>query len=173
MWTNNLQTDSPQITIHCRSQNIIYACRTIQKRTQRHAPEYVIFIVFERQKWLHERASLLPYTHIGCLLYVYDPNLIPLFLHLSVLWLQSPAQMLYELIGIRSLRGMVNDRRTRQQSDRILCRAILTTTDHTFSTSGSIWAQSLLSRRLNPGPSTSFFELKIRLQKIVLLTDAV
>ena len=29
--------------------------------------EYVILIAFPRQQWLHERASLLPYTYTACL----------------------------------------------------------------------------------------------------------
>ena len=38
----------------------------ITKATGTHS-EYVIFIAFPLQKWLHERASMLPYTYIACL----------------------------------------------------------------------------------------------------------
>ena len=31
--------------------------------------EYVIFMVFPQQRWLQERASMLLYTYIACLLY--------------------------------------------------------------------------------------------------------
>jgi hypothetical protein len=29
--------------------------------------EYVMIVAFPRQQWLHERAPLLPYAHIACL----------------------------------------------------------------------------------------------------------
>ena len=38
----------------------------IPKATNTH-PEYVILIAFPLQQWLHERASLLRYTYISCL----------------------------------------------------------------------------------------------------------
>jgi hypothetical protein len=38
----------------------------ITKATDTHS-EYVIFIAFPRQQWLHERASILRYTYIACL----------------------------------------------------------------------------------------------------------
>jgi len=31
--------------------------------------EYVTFIVFPLQQWLHERAAMLRYTYIACLVY--------------------------------------------------------------------------------------------------------
>jgi len=37
----------------------------IPKATNTHS-EYVIFIVFPLQQWLHERASMLRYTSIAC-----------------------------------------------------------------------------------------------------------
>jgi hypothetical protein len=38
----------------------------ITKATDRHS-EYVILIAFRRQQWLRERASMLRYTYIVCL----------------------------------------------------------------------------------------------------------
>ena len=34
--------------------------------------EYVILIVFARQQWLHEHASVLRYTYIACLIVTYN-----------------------------------------------------------------------------------------------------
>jgi hypothetical protein len=42
-----------------------FACR-ITKATDTHS-EYVIFIVFSRQQWLRERASMLRYTYVASL----------------------------------------------------------------------------------------------------------
>jgi len=42
------------------------ACR-IPKATNTHS-EYVIRIAFSQQQWLYERASVLRYTYIACLL---------------------------------------------------------------------------------------------------------
>ena len=38
----------------------------IRKATNTHS-EYVILIAFSLQQWLHERASVLRYTYIGCI----------------------------------------------------------------------------------------------------------
>jgi len=38
----------------------------IPKATDTHL-EYVILIVFQLQQWLHERASMLRYTYIACI----------------------------------------------------------------------------------------------------------
>ena len=38
----------------------------VTKATNTHS-ENVIFIAFPLQQWLHERASLLRYTYIGCI----------------------------------------------------------------------------------------------------------
>jgi hypothetical protein len=49
--------------------NIIWRMRIacwIPNATDTHS-QYVILIVFPPQQWLHERASLLRCTHIGCL----------------------------------------------------------------------------------------------------------
>ena len=40
----------------------------IPKATYRHS-EYVILIAFPLQQWLHERASVLRYTNIACLVF--------------------------------------------------------------------------------------------------------
>jgi len=45
------------------------ACR-IPKATNTHSP-YVIITALPQQQWLHERASLLRYTYIACLVLVY------------------------------------------------------------------------------------------------------
>jgi hypothetical protein len=45
-----------------------FAC-WITKATDTHS-EYVIFIAFSRQQWLRERASMLHYTYIACLVIV-------------------------------------------------------------------------------------------------------
>jgi hypothetical protein len=49
-----------------------FAC-WITKATGTHSG-YVILIAFPRQQWLHERASVLHYTYIACL--VLDHNLV-------------------------------------------------------------------------------------------------
>jgi len=41
----------------------------IPKATNTH-PEYIIHIAFPKQQWLRERASMLRYTHIACLVYI-------------------------------------------------------------------------------------------------------
>ena len=40
--------------------------------------EYVILIAFTLQKWLHERASVLRYTYIACLVFRLLQMLIPI-----------------------------------------------------------------------------------------------
>jgi hypothetical protein len=47
----------------------------ITKTIETHS-EYVILIVFPLQQWLHERASLLRYTYIACLVYVRNSYVI-------------------------------------------------------------------------------------------------
>ena len=56
MWNNIVGLDTPQMTIR----RVGITC-WIPKATNTHK-EYVILIAFPRQQWLHERASLLPYT---------------------------------------------------------------------------------------------------------------
>jgi len=60
--TNMVQADRPQMRIwHVR-----IAC-WITKATNTHS-EYVVFVAFPPKQWLHERASMLRYTYIVCLL---------------------------------------------------------------------------------------------------------
>jgi hypothetical protein len=52
-----------------RTQMAIWRMRIacwIPKATNTHS-EYVILIAFPLQQWLHERASVLRYTYIGCI----------------------------------------------------------------------------------------------------------
>jgi hypothetical protein len=61
MWKNVLELGGPQMTIWRTD----IAC-SIPKATNTHL-EYVILITFPLQKWLHERASMLCYSYIVCL----------------------------------------------------------------------------------------------------------
>jgi len=60
----------------------------INKATYTHS-EYVTFIPFPLQQWLHERCSVLRYTYMACLVYCSLDYLTTLFqlirLHLSLL----------------------------------------------------------------------------------------
>jgi len=58
---NTLKPIRPQMTIW-RMRNACW----ITKATNAHS-EYVIFIYFPLQQWLHERASVLRYAYIACL----------------------------------------------------------------------------------------------------------
>jgi hypothetical protein len=61
MWKNMVQLDRLQMTMwHFR-----VAC-WIPKGTNTHS-EYVALIVFPLQKWLRERALMIPNAHIACL----------------------------------------------------------------------------------------------------------
>jgi len=61
VWKNTVEPGRPQMTIwHMR-----LAC-WIPKGTNTHS-EYVTVIVFPVQQWLHERASVLYYAYIACL----------------------------------------------------------------------------------------------------------
>ena len=59
---NILELDRPQITIW----RMCIAC-WIPKSTNT-LLEYVILIAFPQQQWLHERASVLRYVYITCLI---------------------------------------------------------------------------------------------------------
>jgi hypothetical protein len=61
MWKNIVEWGRPQMTIW----RIPIACR-ITKATNTHS-EYVIFIAFPLQQWLHEHVLMLCYTYIACL----------------------------------------------------------------------------------------------------------
>jgi hypothetical protein len=39
--------------------------------THTHTEKYVILIAFPRQQWFHERASVLRYTYIACLVWYF------------------------------------------------------------------------------------------------------
>jgi len=49
--------------------------RRIKKATNTHSA-YVILIAFPLQQWLRERASILRYTYIACLVYMFHCHLI-------------------------------------------------------------------------------------------------
>ena len=55
-----------QATDDNRIRRMRYACR-ITKATDTHS-QYVILTAFPLQQWLRERASILRYTYIACLL---------------------------------------------------------------------------------------------------------
>jgi len=61
MWENIVERGRPQMTIWRMR---IACCAT--KAINTHS-EYVIFIAFLLQQWLHERASMLRYTYVACL----------------------------------------------------------------------------------------------------------
>jgi hypothetical protein len=61
MWKNIAELDRPQMAI----KHMCIAC-LITKATNTHS-EHVILIAFPLQQWLHERASMLRYTYIDCL----------------------------------------------------------------------------------------------------------
>jgi hypothetical protein len=61
MWKNIVERGMQQMTIWCMR----IAC-WIPKPTNTHS-EYVILIAFPLHKWLQERALMLCYTHIACL----------------------------------------------------------------------------------------------------------
>jgi hypothetical protein len=60
MWKSIVQLDGQQWTIW----RMRIAC-WIPKATSTHS-EYVMLIAFPLQLWLHERASMLRYTYIAC-----------------------------------------------------------------------------------------------------------
>ena len=64
MWKHIVEWDRPQMKI--RRMRVALG---IPKATDRHS-EYVIIIAFPLQQRLHERASMLRYTYIACLVLV-------------------------------------------------------------------------------------------------------
>jgi len=60
-WKNIVGPDRPLMTIW-RMLTAWWVARTADTHS-----EYVIPIAFLQQKWLHERASMLRYTYIACL----------------------------------------------------------------------------------------------------------
>jgi len=63
----------------------------IPKATNTHL-EYAIFIVFPLWQWLHERVSLLRYTHLHCSSYY-------IFLLFSRMWCLLVSDMIIRVIG--------------------------------------------------------------------------
>jgi len=86
MWKNIVQPDRPQMTI----QHMHFAC-WIPKATDTHS-EYVIFIAFPPQQWLHEHASMLPYTHTVCIVTCY------LLYAVSARWSGFPSSRIFRMI---------------------------------------------------------------------------
>jgi hypothetical protein len=83
LWKTIVERGRPQMTIwHMR-----IAC-WIPRATNTHT-EYVIFIVFTLPQWLRERASMLRYTYITCL--VITPSIKSDTLLLLLLWIFFPA----------------------------------------------------------------------------------
>jgi hypothetical protein len=62
MWKNIVERDRPQMTTW-RMRNACWIPKATNTQT-----EYVILIAFPMQQWLHERASVLRYTHIARLI---------------------------------------------------------------------------------------------------------
>ena len=62
IWKNMVQSYKPRITIQYGACALHAGYLRLQTHTQN-----VILIAFLLQNWLHERASLLRYTHIACL----------------------------------------------------------------------------------------------------------
>jgi hypothetical protein len=62
-WKNVVERGRPQMTIWRMR---IACCTRIPKATSTHS-EYEILISFPLQQWLYERASLLRYSYITCL----------------------------------------------------------------------------------------------------------
>jgi len=60
MWKNTVEPDRLQMAIW----SMRYACCT-PNATNTHL-EYVTFITFPLEQWLHERAVFLRYRHIAC-----------------------------------------------------------------------------------------------------------
>ena len=69
MWKNIVQPDRPQMKIW----RMRIAC-WIPKATNTHS-EYVILIAFRPQQWLHECASMLRYTHIACVVKIWQERI--------------------------------------------------------------------------------------------------
>jgi hypothetical protein len=73
MWKNPVMPGRPQMT----TWRVRIAC-WITKATSTHSA-YLILFALPLQQWLHERASVLRYTYIACLVrFFYTPLLCPL-----------------------------------------------------------------------------------------------
>jgi len=66
MWENNVEQDRPRLTIwHMR----IACWKPMATRTY---SEHVVLFAFRHLQWFHERASVLRYTYIACLVVSYS-----------------------------------------------------------------------------------------------------
>jgi hypothetical protein len=61
IWKNMVELGRSQMKIW----RMRYACWVHKAKDTR--SQYVIFVTFPPQQWLHERASLLPYMYIACI----------------------------------------------------------------------------------------------------------
>jgi len=75
MWKNIVERYRPQMTIW----HMGFAC-WIPNATNTHS-QYVILIAFTLQHWLYERASMLGYMYIDCLV-IYSKHVYSLLLWL-------------------------------------------------------------------------------------------
>jgi hypothetical protein len=66
MWKNIWQAGRPQMTIRCMG-----IAFWIPKATNTQW-DYVVFIAFPPENWLRESASVLSYTYIACLVYIFS-----------------------------------------------------------------------------------------------------
>jgi hypothetical protein len=91
LWKDFVKAGRPQITIW----RMRIAC-WIPKATDTHS-EYVILVAFPLQQWLHERASVLRYTFIGCIVTHYI---------FTLLHIDSIVKYTVEVNYIRDLTGL-------------------------------------------------------------------
>jgi hypothetical protein len=83
MWKNILERGRPQMTIW----RMRIEC-WITRATNTHS-QYVILIAFPLQQWLRERASILRYTYVACLVNIpYSelaiPHIIQVTAHVTI-----------------------------------------------------------------------------------------
>jgi hypothetical protein len=108
MWRSNVEPERPWMPVWC----ICISC-WIYMATNTHS-EYVIFIVFPLQQWLHEHALILCYMYIACLvlncIYVYIAVLKfkPSEPHCQNLRSDIAALFLSSLLVIKSVQTGVN-----------------------------------------------------------------
>jgi hypothetical protein len=71
MSKNIVETEAPKMTSQYGLYTLhtglarLYAC--MRMHTHTHTQQYVILIAFPQQQWFRERASMLRYTYIACL----------------------------------------------------------------------------------------------------------
>ena len=73
MWENIADSGSSQMTVW-----LVRIARWITKATDTHS-EYVMFIAFPVQQWLHERSPVLRCTYIACLVQISQIRVTPVF----------------------------------------------------------------------------------------------